>query len=91
MSVLSYVEGKKTYIVSGLSVADGLVQLVQGHHWGQILPYLFAGAFGGALRAAVAKVEAKVDPLLPAPIQAVVQAEVQKVEDTPLPPAVPTV
>lgn len=52
---LAWLDGKKTYIVSGLTTLDGVVQLVQGHNWNQIIPFVLAGAFGAALRAAVAK------------------------------------
>lgn len=57
--------GKKTYVVSLVTAADGVLQLVQGHKWAQVLPFLLAGAFGGAIRAAVSKVEAKVDKVAP--------------------------
>lgn len=55
-----FLEGKKTYIIAFITTADGVVQLVQGHKWPQVIPFLLAGAFGGAIRAAVSKVEAKV-------------------------------
>lgn len=74
--LIALLEGRKTYIVSLLTTLDGVVQLIQGHHLGQVLPFLFAGAFGGSLRAAVAKVENK----LPAPVQTVVDPMVAKAE-----------
>lgn len=67
-SIISFLSGKKTYLVSLVSVIYGLVSLIQGHHWTQILPYLLGGAFGGAIRAGVAKVEKKI----PAPVDNVV-------------------
>lgn len=77
-------KGKKTYLVSLLTAAVGVVNLVNGHQDSQVLPYLLAGAFGGALRGAIAKVEAKLLALLPKPVEALVKpeldAEVAKVE-----------
>lgn len=77
-------KGWKTYLVSLLSVAAGVAQLLNGHSYAQVLPYVLAGAFGGSLRAAIAKVEDKVLSLLPRPLETVVKpevdAEIQKVE-----------
>jgi hypothetical protein len=77
-------KGRKTYIISGLSVLVGVLDLLNGHNYAQVLPYLLAGAFGGSLRAAIAKVEARVFALLPKPVEALVKpevdAEIAKVE-----------
>lgn len=77
-NVLNAVNGKKTYIVSGVSVVLGVVQLLAGHNYAQIVPYLLAGAFGGSLRHAIAKAETK----LPAPVETVGAGVVDKVEST---------
>ena len=76
MSLSTWLAGKKTFLVSGLAVVDGVVQLANNGHWSQVLPYLFAGAFGTTLRLAVAKVEAK----LPASVDAAVAPVVAKEE-----------
>jgi len=73
-NAVKYLSGKKTYVVSFVTVVYGVLNLVQGHHWAQIIPYLLAGGFGGAIRAAVAKVEAK----LPASVDSVVNSVVPK-------------
>lgn len=77
--LVATLEGKKTYIVSVVSAAVGLVQLVQGHQWAQVVPFILAGAFGGAIRAAIAKVEAKVDKAVPV-LAPAVDAAVKSVE-----------
>jgi hypothetical protein len=76
--------GRKTYLVSLLTAALGVIQLLNGHSYSQVLPYLLGGALGGSLRAAIAKVEEKVLSALPKPVETlvkpVVDAEIQKVE-----------
>lgn len=69
---MNFLSGYRTYLVSGLAVADGVVQLIQGHKWSQIIPYLLAGAFGAAIRAAVAKVETKLPASLDTEINKVI-------------------
>lgn len=77
-------KGKKTYIISVLSVAFGVAELLHGHTYGQVLPYLLAGAFGGSLRAAIASVEERVLSVLPSPVEELVKPlvdeELAKVE-----------
>lgn len=88
MKYIKLLAGKKTYIVSAVSVLLGVLQLFQGHNYTQVLPYILAGGFGGALRAAIGKIEARIDAVvnhyLPAPIAEVVDqgiaTEVNKVE-----------
>lgn len=76
VAAVTWLSGKKTYLVSLLSVVDGTVQLINGGHWSQVLPYLLAGAFGGAIRAAIAKVEAQ----LPANVDAFVGPVIKNLE-----------
>ncbi len=66
--IINFFSGKKTYLVSLVSVVYGVVELVLHHNWTGVLPYILGGAFGGAIRAGVAKVEKK----LPAPVDAVI-------------------
>lgn len=64
LKIVTYLDGKKTFIVSALATLNGVVQLANGHKWQQIIPYLLAGAFGVTIRLAIAKVEAKLPPVV---------------------------
>lgn len=77
VALVDFLNGKKTYIVSFLTVLSGVVDLINGGQLAQVLPYLLAGAFGATIRSAVSKVEAK----LPANVQAVVDPIVNDVEN----------
>ena len=78
VKVVDFLAGKKTYIVSGLTVFAGVVDLINGGQWLQVLPFLLAGTFGVTVRAAIAKVESA----LPQNVQNVVDPVVTAVEDT---------
>jgi hypothetical protein len=58
--MVTWLNGKKSYLVSAVSLLYGLVYYGWGNNnWKMAMPYIFGGAFGGAIRAAIAKVEAK--------------------------------
>jgi hypothetical protein len=59
MNFIIKLQGYKTYIVSGVSEFYAVLSLIQGHHYTQVIPYIFAGAFGSTLRAALKKLEKK--------------------------------
>lgn len=55
--LVTFLEGKKTYLISVLTVVDGLYQyyIQHGSNWQTFLVYLLFGGGLAALRAAVAK------------------------------------
>lgn len=77
MKLISYLDGKKTYIVSGATALSGLLPLLDGHHYVAALAFLLSGAFGASIRGAIKKVEKLLK--LPAPVDAVINQEVQAV------------
>lgn len=55
--VKTYLAGKKTYLVSVLTVLYGAYEAYGVHHdYRVIAPYILASSLGAALRAAIAKV-----------------------------------
>lgn len=58
-SLVTTLEGRKTYIVAALSALDGLFQFYVQHNtdWKALANYLLVGGGLAALRAAVAKAQ----------------------------------
>jgi hypothetical protein len=81
----SLLDGKKTYAISLVAVLSGVIQLIQGDKFLQVLPYLLAGVFGASVRAAIAKIDAKIEARLPAPVDKVINAVLSDAESGDLP------
>lgn len=88
MNFVELLKGKKTYIVSALTVLYGIV--AQHQSFSSFAPYLLVGALGATVRAAIAKVELavsdlfakveKVEGKLPSPLAAQAVAVTKKLE-----------